>query len=272
MIVTRAQKVGLSFYAGVVLLLFYFPLFCIITASLSKKRYFSFPYAWEDVTLKWYEDAIASPQVQEYVGISLKVAVLSTICSLFIGFFGALAYARYSWRWRKSFQKLVLLPLFFPQSVLGLALLMWFNFLDITPSWWTAVIAHTVWIAPIATLIMSIQAYSQDDSLEEAARDMGASRWQILRWITFPLLVPGMVSAACFCVLLSWGNFALSLFTTGADSALPEWLYARMTSGYQPIVPAVGSLSVFAAIALVCLVFGISARRSAHKVAQEGGH
>lgn len=66
-----------------------------------------------------------------------------------------------------------------------------------------------------------------------------------------------MISATCFAVLLSWGNFALSLFTTGADSALPEWLYARMTSGYQPMVPAVGVINVAVAIVLVILLFGI---------------
>ncbi|MDR0902918.1 MAG: ABC transporter permease [Opitutaceae bacterium] len=258
MIVSRPQKAGFTLYAGFVLLLFYFPLFCIVVASLSKKRYFSFPYPAEDLTLGWYGAAIHSPQVSEFVGISLKIAALTTVCSLAIGFFAALAYARYAWRGRKTFQRLVLLPLFFPQSVLGLALLMWFNFLDITPSWWTAVISHTVWIAPITTLIMSIQAYGLDDSLEEAARDMGATRGQILRLITLPLLAPGMVSAACFAILLSWGNFALSLYTTGPDSALPEWLYARMTSGYQPIVPAVGAISVAGAIALVVLLFAIA--------------
>lgn len=251
MIVSRAQRFGLSFYAGLVLLIFYFPIFCLAVASFSKKRYFSFPYPWSDTTVRWYSDAIASPQVAQFVGVSLRVALLATALSLFIGFFGSLAYARYAWRGRKSFQRLVLLPLFFPQSVLGLALLMWFNFLDVKPSWATAAFAHTVWIAPIATLIMSIRAYTLDPSLEEAARDMGATRSQILRWITIPLLAPGIISAACFSILLSWGNFALSLFTTGADSSLPEWLYARMTSGYQPIIPAVGTLSVLAAIFLV---------------------
>lgn len=257
MIVSRTQKTGLSLYAGLVLLVFYFPIFCIIVASLNKRRFFSFPYATEDMTLKWYNDAINSPQVADFVGVSLRIGALTAFCSVVIGFFSALAYARYRWRGRQTFQRLVLLPLFFPQSVLGLALLMWFSFLDITPAWWTAVIAHTVWIAPITTLIISIQAYGLDDSLEEAARDMGATRWQILRKITVPLLMPGMISATCFAVLLSWGNFALSLFTTGADSALPEWLYARMTSGYQPMVPAVGVLSVLVAVVLVLALFGI---------------
>ena len=257
MIVTRTQKAGFSLYAGLVLLVFYFPVFCIIVASLSKKRFFSFPYASEEMTFKWYADAANSPQVHDFVGVSLRIAAVAALASVAIGFFSALAYARYRWRGRQTFQRLVLLPLFFPQSVLGLALLMWFNFLDVTTAWWTAAIAHTVWIAPITTLIISIQAYGLDESLEEAARDMGATRWQILRKITIPLLLPGMISATCFAVLLSWGNFALSLFTTGADSALPEWLYARMTSGYQPMVPAVGVINVGVAILLVIVLFAI---------------
>jgi spermidine/putrescine transport system permease protein len=257
MIVTRTQKTGFSLYAGLVLLVFYFPVFCIIVASLSKKRFFSFPYASEEMTFKWYADAVNSPQVHDFVGVSLRIAGVAALASVVIGFFSALAYARYRWRGRQTFQRLVLLPLFFPQSVLGLALLMWFSFLDVTTAWWTAAIAHTVWIAPITTLIISIQAYGLDESLEEAARDMGATRWQIMRTITLPLLLPGMITATCFAVLLSWGNFALSLFTTGADSALPEWLYARMTSGYQPMVPAVGVINVAVAIFLVIVLFAI---------------
>ena len=62
-----------------------------------------------------------------------------------------------------------------------------------------------------------------------------ASTLTILREITLPLLMPGIISAGLFAFLLSWGNFPLSLFTTGADSTLPEWLYAKMVSGYSPL-------------------------------------
>ena len=60
--------------------------------------------------------------------------------------------------------------------------------------------------------------------------------------------MPGVVSAGLFAFLLSWGNFPLSLFTTGADSTLPEWLYAKMVSGYSPLVPSVGILSIITSI------------------------
>lgn len=112
-----------------------------------------------------------------------------------------------------------------------------------------------MWIAPIATLIIAIRAYGFDPALEEAARDMGCSTWQILREVTIPLLMPGVVAAGLFAFLLSWGNFPLSLFTTGADLTLPEWLYAKMVSGYSPLVPTVGMLSVAASIVLVALAF-----------------
>ncbi|MGI9493233.1 MAG: ABC transporter permease, partial [Geminicoccaceae bacterium] len=141
--------------------------------------------------------------------------------------------------------------IFFPQTVLGLAILMWLNAVGIIPSWKTAIIAHLVWIAPIATLIISIRAYGFDPALEEAARDMGASTWQIMREITLPLLWPGIVSAGLFAFLLSWGNFPLSLFTTGADLTLPEWLYAKMVSGYSPLVPSVGTLTVLASLIII---------------------
>jgi spermidine/putrescine transport system permease protein len=142
---------------------------------------------------------------------------------------------------------------------------MWLNALGVIPSWKTAIIAHLVWIAPIATLIVAIRAYSFDPALEEAARDMGASTTQIMREVTLPLLWPGVVSAGLFAFLLSWGNFPLSLFTTGADLTLPEWLYAKMVSGYSPLVPSVGTLTVLAS--LVIITFGLllwrwSARRA----------
>jgi spermidine/putrescine transport system permease protein len=240
----------LLFIYGILTLLFlYLPIVAVGFASVSKARYLTFPIRSYDG--KWYGNALKSPTVENLFTTSLTIAVIVTLVSMIVGFFGALAFARYHWRFRSLFQKLILLPIFFPQTVLGLALLIWFNSVGIIPSWKTAIIAHLVWIAPIATLIIAIRAYSFDPALEEAARDMGASTWQILREITIPLLMPGVISAGLFAFLLSWGNFPLSLFTTGADSTLPEWLYAKMVSGYSPLVPSVGMLSIGASFLIM---------------------
>ena len=247
----RYTKLVFTAYGVLTLLFLYLPLLSIGFASFSKARYLSFPV--KNYTTRWYAKAFDSPTVYDLLMTSLKVAVVVTIVAMIIGFFGALAFARYRWRFRGIYQKFILLPIFFPQTVLGLALLLWFNSIGIIPTWKTAIIAHLVWITPIATLIIAIRAYSFDPALEEAARDMGASNWQVLREITLPLLWPGVVSAGLFAFLLSWGNFPLSLFTTGADLTLPEWLYAKMVSGYSPLVPSVGMLTVASSVIVIAI-------------------
>ncbi len=246
---SKAMRIALFLYGVVVIALLYLPLVSVGFASVSRARYLTFPI--KKYATKWYGKALESATVHDLVITSFKIAIIVTVVSMILGFFGALAFARYHWRFRKWFQKLILLPIFFPQGVLGLALLIWFNTIGIIPTWKTAVIAHLVWIAPIATLIIAIRAYSIDPSLEEASRDMGANAWVTLREITIPLLMPGVISAGLFAFLLSWGNFPLSLFTTGADSTLPEWLYAKMVSGYSPLVPTVGILSIATSLALL---------------------
>lgn len=254
--VSRFTRIALFIYGVLIIVFLYLPLVSVGFASISRGRYLSFPI--KKYSTKWYVDAFESSTVSDLIWTSLTVAVIVTIISVIVAFFGALAFARYQWKYRTHFQKLILLPIFFPQTVLGLALLMWFNSVGIIPSWKTAVVAHLVWIAPIATLIVAIRAYSFDSALEEAARDMGAGTWTILRLITLPLLLPGLVSAGLFSFLLSWGNFPLSLFTTGADSTLPEWLYAKMVSGYSPLVPTLGVMSVVGSFTIIMLALSVA--------------
>ena len=249
---SQSTNLVLFVYGLFVIFFLYLPLISVTFASVSKARYLSFPI--KRYSTKWYADALESSTVSNLLVTSFSVAILVTLISIIISFFGALAFARYQWRYRTTFQKLILLPIFFPQTVLGLSLLMWFNSLGIIPTWKTAVVAHLVWIAPIATLIVAIRAYSFDPALEEAARDMGAGTFTIFREITLPLLAPGLISAGLFAFLLSWGNFPLSLFTTGADSTLPEWLYAKMVSGYSPLVPTLGVMSVVGSFLLILVV------------------
>ena len=263
---SRSTRIVLYIYGILVIVFLYVPLLSVGFASVSKARYLSFPI--KRYSTKWYGEALESSTVRDLLSTSLSVAVLVTVISVVIAFFGALAFARYQWRYRTIFQKLILLPIFFPQTVLGLALLMWFNSLGIIPNWKTAVVAHLVWIAPIATLIVAIRAYSFDPALEEAARDMGAGTWTILREITLPLLMPGLVSAGLFSFLLSWGNFPLSLFTTGADSTLPEWLYAKMVSGYSPLVPTLGVMSVVGSFLLILTALAVAWLLRANKEAR----
>jgi spermidine/putrescine transport system permease protein len=243
----RARFVAL--WTAFVIVAIYMPILCGFVASVNKGRYFRFPLAAS--SLEWWQKTLDSIEIGMLVRTSLAMAAVVTIVSVVISFFGALAYARHDWKGRRLYQRLVLVPIFFPQPVLGLALLLWFSALGVQLSWKTAVFAHLVWIVPVVTLVMAIQMYGFDPSLEEAALDLGATRLQVLREVTLPLLWPGIWSGALFAFLLSWGNFPLSLYTTGPDTSVPEWLYAKMVAGYTPMVPALGSMATLAAAALL---------------------
>ncbi|MGH6948722.1 MAG: ABC transporter permease [Kiloniellales bacterium] len=236
-------------WTGLAIVFLYLPVVCGLLASLSRSRYFGFPIdRW---SFYWWERTLDSIQISILIETSITIALLVTAISVVLAFSGALAFARYNWKGRTLYQRIVLLPIFFPQAVLGLALLLWFNTLGLPLSWKTAVFAHLVWVVPIVTLIIAIQVYSFDPALEEAALDLGASRWQVLREVTLPVLWPGIFSGALFAFLLSWGNFPLSLYTTGADSTVPEYLYAKMIAGYTPGVPTLGTISTAGAALLL---------------------
>ncbi len=259
----RTSRTLITVWTVAVIVFLYLPMIAVVLASFSRQRYFRFPIPrW---TTEWYTRTLESLSVRDLLWTSLSVAALVTVLSVVLAFFGALAFARYDWKGRKVYQRLVLLPIFFPQAVLGLALLLWFSVLGVTTSWQTAVFAHMIWIVPIVILIMSIQVYSFDPALEEAAFDLGATRWQVLREVTLPVLAPGIVSGAIFAFLLSWGNFPLSLFTTGADQTVPEWLYSKMVSGYTPMVPTLGSLTMSGAAVFILVIYlawlAVAARR-----------
>jgi ABC-type spermidine/putrescine transport system permease subunit II len=173
------------------------------------------------------------------------------LVAVVLGTLGAMAYARYDWRGRSLFQRALVLPIFFPQPVLGLALLLSFSAVGIAPSWKTAIVAHLVWIVPIVTLVISIRLFGYDPAQEEAAFDLGASRWQVAREVTLPVLWPGIFSGALFAFLLSWSNLPLSAYTSGADTPLPVWLFTRTATNYSPLVPAVAVIGTVVSALIV---------------------
>ena len=235
---------------GLAIVIFiYLPIGAMVLASFSKARYFRFPI--NNYSTKWYEETVEASITTDLHITSIQVAAVVAAVSIVLGFMGAMAFARYNWRGRALYQRVLLIPIFFPQAVLGLALLQWFTFVGVTPSWEAAVFGHLVWIIPIVTLVISIQIYGFDVSQEEAAADLGATRWQVMREVTLPVLGPGIFSGGLFAFLLSWGNFPLSAFVTGADSTVPEWLFSKMTVAYTPMITTIGTMSVAASMVIL---------------------
>ena len=249
---------------GVAIILFiYLPIVAMALASFTKARYFRFPI--KKYSTKWYEETIEATITTDLHITSIQVAAVVAGVAIVLGFMGAMAFARFDWRGRSLFQRILLIPIFFPQAVLGLALLQWFTFVGVTPSWEAAVFGHLVWIIPIVTLVISIQIYGFDVSQEEAAADLGANRWQVLREVTLPVLGPGIFSGGLFAFLLSWGNFPLSAFVTGADSTVPEWLFSKMSVAYTPMITTIGTMSVAASMVILFVGYFLLRRLTREK-------
>ncbi len=257
----RAARYLCGLWLGVIVTLLYLPILSVGLASLANTRYMRFPH--RDWSLGAYADALNQHETLVLHLTSLKVALVVSVLSVALATLGAMAFARYDWTGRSLFQKMVVLPIFFPQPVLGLALLLFFTAIGITPSWKTAVFAHMVWVLPIVTLVISIRLFGYDPAQEDAARDLGASRWQVLREVTLPHLSPGLVSGGLFAFLLSWSNLPLSVFTTGADTTLPEWLFSRVATNYAPVVSAIAVIATLASVAAgLVVIAGLRLRRS----------
>ena len=247
----RATRILMGLWVGVLVAALYVPIVSVVLASLANTRYMRFPHrVW---TLDAYRDAFASFTTWQIHLISLNIALSVVVLAVILGTLGAMAFARYDWRGRSMFQRILVLPIFFPQPVLGLALLLGFTTAGIAPSWQTAVVAHLVWIVPIVTLVISIRLFGYDVAQEEAALDLGASRFQVFREVTLPQLAPGIVSGGLFAFLLSWSNLPLSAFTSGPDTPLPVWLFTRTATNYSPLVPAVSVIGTLASVAIVLL-------------------
>jgi spermidine/putrescine transport system permease protein len=131
---------GLIMVWTVAVLVFVFlPGVTILLASLTASRYFTFPIPkWG---LEWWDKTFSSFEVRQLLATSLSIAAVVMVIAVAIGFFAALAFARYDWRGRSLYQRIVLLPIFFPQTVLGLAMLLWFNAIGLELSWKTAIFA-----------------------------------------------------------------------------------------------------------------------------------
>ncbi|NIQ37848.1 MAG: ABC transporter permease subunit [Proteobacteria bacterium] len=255
----------LAVYVGAVIVFLHAPALSLLVSSFSADKYFHFPFA--QLTTRWYVEMFLSGGIRHSVANSVITAISVMIPTTVLGFLGALAFARFKWKGRGIYQKFLLLPIFFPQLVLGLSQLLLTNFLSkhglvVNPSWITAGISHMVWMLPIVTMVIAIQVYGYDVTMEEAAYDLGATTWQVYKEVTLPVLLLGIVSGALFAFLLSWSDFELSLFLQGPDQMLPVYIYGKMVGGFSPTAPALSATVYVLSAAALFVPFWFITRAS----------
>jgi spermidine/putrescine transport system permease protein len=212
---------------------------------------------FEGLSLRWYGELFRNANALTALSNSTLIAAVTTIVATAIGAMAAIVAVRYRFNGREAFRLLAGVPLAFPQLLLGIVLLLWFSVLgrvfDFSNGIVTAIIGHIVYIAPFAMVIVAVQVFNFDATLEDAARDCGAGTFDVYRYITIPLLWPGIFSAAIFAFLLSWGNFYLTYSLAGSTRTLPTFIFSGIAIGSSPLYPAIATVVFIPGILLVIL-------------------
>jgi spermidine/putrescine transport system permease protein len=247
-----------------VLVFFYIPIFTLIAFSFQEGRYLTLPF--EGVSLKWYGELFRNAGALTALWNSTIIALIAMAVATVIGTTAAIVAVRYVFKGKTLFQALAGAPLAFPQLLLGIVLLLWFSVLG---RWFgfntglvTAIIGHIVYIAPFAMVIVAVQVYNFDPMLEDAARDCGATNWEVYRYITIPLLWPGIFSAAIFAFLLSWGNFYITYSLAGSTRTIPTFIFSGIAVGSSPLYPAIATVVFIPGILLVMAASGLRKRQA----------
>lgn len=238
-------------WAGFVFLFLYAPIIVLIVFSFEQGTFSTLP--WSGFTLEWYSALAQDSRLISSLYNSLYVGVIVTTVATVLGTLGAVALVRYNFRFKQGFRALVLAPMTIPGLIIGVALLMWFNLIGFSTSLKTVMIGQLVFITPFVLITVSARMQGFDPRLEEAARDLGASRFQTYRRVTLPLLMPGIVSGALFAFTLSFDDFLIAFFTSGVENTLPIYIWSRIQHGTSPVINAISGLVLVFSIGLILL-------------------
>lgn len=211
-------------------------------------------------TLSGYQNGLADAGIQDALVRSLVVGLLSAFVATLLGTGAALALERAHRRFagRRAFETLLYFPLLAPDILFGLSLLLWFVWLGLPLGLPAIVVAHATFGLPYVILTVRARLAGMDVSLEDAARDLGATPRQAFAKVTLPLILPGIVGGALIAFTLSFDDFMIAFFTGGAgNDTLPVKLYSLVRFGIMTEVSAISSV-VFLATAAIAAVLTLS--------------
>ena len=248
-VVRWAERNWLRVWTLLVLLFLYTPIIVIVVFSFEESAFSTLP--WSGFTLEWYRQLLASGQAINSILNSVYVALIVTTVGTVLGTLGSIALVRHNFRGTTIYRALVMAPMTIPGLILGVALLMMFNYLSITRSLQTVIIGQLVFVTPFVLVTVSSRLRGFDPILEEAARDLGASRWTTYRRVTLPLLAPGIISGALFAFTLSFDDFLIAFFTSGAQNTLPVFIFSQVQRNTSPVVNAISAVALVVSIGIV---------------------
>jgi spermidine/putrescine transport system permease protein len=246
------SAVALTAYAVLLLVFLFAPVIVVVLFSFDARGVGTFPI--QELTLQHYRDFFADDVMIEAAKNSAVVALAATVVTVVIGTAAAFALVRHRVRLGGAFTALVVLPIVLPPLLLGIALLSFFDRLDVQLSLWTVIVAHVLVTLPFVVLTISSRLAHMDGAVEEAAATLGATRVQTFRHVTFPLIRSSVIGSALLAVALSIDEFVVTFFTIGSGNTLPIVIWGQMRAGVSPTVNAVSTLMLAATLLLMLVV------------------
>jgi spermidine/putrescine transport system permease protein len=209
-----------------VVLFLYAPIVILLIFSFNSSDVPTFPLS--GFTLHWYHEFLTNSDMQAALETSGIVAAISSVIAVAFGILASIGLSRSRFRGRGLVTALVLVPLVVPLVVLGISLLLLFHVLGVQLSILTILIGHVVISLPYTVLILMPRLQQIDASLAEAAYDLGAGPLTTFRRVTFPLILPAVVSALLVAFTTSFDEYAVASFLAGSRPTFPLFLYSAL--------------------------------------------
>jgi putrescine transport system permease protein len=242
-------------------LFLYLPIVLLVVFSFNESRLVT---VWGGFSTRWYGELFRNEQILGAAWLSFKIAAMNATGATVLGTLAGLALARFGrFRGRPLLTGLATAPLVMPEVITGLSLLLLFVAMEQLIGWppgrgiTTITIAHMTFSMAYVTVVVQSRLATLDESLEEAAMDLGARPAKVFFLITLPIILPAILAGWLLAFTLSWDDLVITSFVTGpGSSTLPIVIFSMVRLGVSPDINALATLLILA-VAACTTVFGI---------------
>ena len=247
----------------------YIPLVLVIVYSFNDSRIATI---WGGFSTRWYGELFRNEQILDAALLSLRVALTSATFATLLGTMAGLVLARFGrFKGRTLFSGMITSPMVMPEVITGLSLLLLFVTLQQLTGWpgqrgfSTITIAHTTFSMAYVAVIVQSRLLAMDESLEEAAMDLGGRPLRVVLDITLPLIAPAMIAGWLLAFTLSLDDLVIASFVSGpGSSTLPMYIFSKVKLGVSPDINALATL-IIATISFGVLIAWLATRRAARQ-------
>ncbi len=250
---TTIQRIGWGTTVVSATLVFFFlmaPILAIVPLSFSSSTYLTYPLP--GLSLRWYEDFLASDKWMLSLKNSLIIGVSATILAMTLGTLAALGLAQWKSRFKPLVLALVLSPMVVPVVIAAVGLYFFFAPLGLTGNYAGLILAHTALATPFVVITVSATLQSFDMNLARAAASLGAPPLLVFRKVILPLILPGMASGALFAFATSFDEVVIVLFMAGPEQrTLPREMFSGIRENISPTITAVAVILTLISVFLL---------------------